>query len=949
MNKFIFIFIFVFVLIGSASFAASPQIGTIEVTSLSDNTAVITWVTDVPSDSKIDFGITNYQMSSSSSESTLNHLIEITGLASNRTYTYRISSTNSDGTTFASVGETFTTLTRPTGDYLFSFATISDFQYADGKPDTTGVRGRPYTKSADILSNLVSEINKRSPSFTILKGDMIEAADGGAYNAQLTGDVKTGLDKLASASDITYKYYPIPGNHEKTAFPLTWVDPMRTLCLAFPNVNPNTDNSGSYSFDYKGYHFILLDCVKNNLEGHVDTDWLKNDLSSNSTKKSLVFLHYSTGEISREAFPDTVIKEITGSDTVNWNKIDIDNYQAFKSTLEAYSSNIGGVFEGHIHDNSLTRTNGIPYVRTAAPIQFPVGYTIYKVYTNGYIQTFYKVNAELSEYARARITTQEGITQSTTYWEQEMLGPISARNFTETYSALSDTTPPVVAITSLVAGQIVTGEITVTATLTDNVAVKRAEFFANNTLLGTVESSPFTYKCNTSSFNNGQLTIRVKGFDVYSNSSEAIVVVTTQNNIPHVLVSHPNGGEILTGNTTAEITYGATYETDNLTLSLFYSTDSGTTYSSIASNIANTGSYSWTVPDIRSTTARIRIQALGINSGIVGTGESTANFTIYRSDNIPPAVSIQPIANNATTSYKPTFTGTAEDTTSTISSVECKIDSGDWISAEALDGTFNSSREVFVFKTPSQLNRGLHKLEVRASDSVGNITSGSYESYSFYVTSLGPNISATFNGNSVLNNDPISSTPSIEATIITVKDINLSSVRILVDAGTPITTGITKTKITDGKYYFTYQFTTLAEGTHTITMDMLDVDGNVGTFELSGLQVHISSVVEIQGSPLNYPNPFTPAWSGNPAGGTSLSYILSKAASLSFLFYDISGTLIYKTSVSANDIGGKAGYNEFFWNGQSNAGTPIGNGIYLYFILSDGKVIANGKLTVYKQ
>jgi flagellar hook assembly protein FlgD len=48
----------------------------------------------------------------------------------------------------------------------------------------------------------------------------------------------------------------------------------------------------------------------------------------------------------------------------------------------------------------------------------------------------------------------------------------------------------------------------------------------------------------------------------------------------------------------------------------------------------------------------------------------------------------------------------------------------------------------------------------------------------------------------------------------------------------------------------------------------------------------------------------------------------------------------------AGGEGGKAGYNQFTWNGITDFGKTVGNGIYVYKIISKGKVIGTGKLVV---
>ena len=116
-------------------------------------------------------------------------------------------------------------------------------------------------------------------------------------------------------------------------------------------------------------------------------------------------------------------------------KFDLDNRSAFLNVLTTYKTDIVGLFMGHVHDNNRYYRSGydFPFVRTAATIQFPVGFNIYKVYSNGYIQNFYKVPS-FTEYAREFVTPEAGLSDE--YWEQLSFGSNYDRNFVITYSEI---------------------------------------------------------------------------------------------------------------------------------------------------------------------------------------------------------------------------------------------------------------------------------------------------------------------------------------------------------------------------------------------------------------------------------------------------------------------------------------------------------------------------------
>jgi len=85
-------------------------------------------------------------------------------------------------------------------------------------------------------------------------------------------------------------------------------------------------------------------------------------------------------------------------------------------------------------------------------------------------------------------------------------------------------------------------------------------------------------------------------------------------------VTYPNGGESLTAGSSVNITWSSVGSFT--TVNLDYSSDGGTSWSSIAAGTANDGTQAWTVPAGTTTTGRVRV------SGGTATDMSNANFSI---------------------------------------------------------------------------------------------------------------------------------------------------------------------------------------------------------------------------------------------------------------------------------------------------------------------------------
>ena len=98
---------------------------------------------------------------------------------------------------------------------------------------------------------------------------------------------------------------------------------------------------------------------------------------------------------------------------------------------------------------------------------------------------------------------------------------------------------------------------------------------------------------------------------------------------PVVVVSSPNGGEILEAGTLHDIEWVASDNANVDSVMILLSTDGGATFpDTLADGEANDSSYTWIVPDIDTKTARIRVVAVdrALNEG---SDLSDADFTLW--------------------------------------------------------------------------------------------------------------------------------------------------------------------------------------------------------------------------------------------------------------------------------------------------------------------------------
>jgi len=105
----------------------------------------------------------------------------------------------------------------------------------------------------------------------------------------------------------------------------------------------------------------------------------------------------------------------------------------------------------------------------------------------------------------------------------------------------------------------------------------------------------------------------------------------------------------------------------------------------------------------------------------------------------------------------------------------------------------------------------------------------------------------------------------------------------------------------------------------------------------------IGDEARVIGDALCHPTPFKPLT--DPY--VIISYTLSTNADVTLYIYDISGQIVLTKKFSSGLPGGQAGYNDFTWDGHTDFGGMVANGIFIIKIVSKSRAIGAGKLIVY--
>lgn len=242
---------------------------------------IIQWRTDVPTDSKVNYGLTkNYGNTIRKTEMERDHSVQISGLLPNTKYYYRIGST---AVSLEQGEENYFYTAPPFGsDQKIQIWAIGDF-------------GKGSVSQYQVLQSYLNYLGGRRNDMWIWLGD-------NAYNLGLDNEYGNFVFNVYKNQFKNWNFYPALGNHDYaqsgylsnaslgTQFPYFDIFnlPQKAQCGGVP--------SGSekyYSFDWGNVHFIALDSY--GAYNHIGSPmyrWLLHDLQMNQSKWIIAYWHH---------------------------------------------------------------------------------------------------------------------------------------------------------------------------------------------------------------------------------------------------------------------------------------------------------------------------------------------------------------------------------------------------------------------------------------------------------------------------------------------------------------------------------------------------------------------------------------------------------------------------------------------------------------------------------
>jgi hypothetical protein len=273
----------------------------------------------------------------------------------------------------------------------------------------------------------------------------------------------------------------------------------------------------------------------------------------------------------------------------------------------------------------------------------------------------------------------------------------------------TDTTLPVVSITSPSSGQILSGSVTVQVAATDNVAVAKVQLSVDGTVLASSMTAPYTFSLDTTTLSNASHVLTATATDTSGNAQSASLSVTVSNNVdttpPSVSITSPSPGQTLSGSVSVQVAASDNVAVLNVQLSV-----DGTLVAT-----SSTAPYVFPLDTTTLTNAAHTLTAKAVDTS--GNTQS-ASITVTVSnvvkvvDTQPPVVNIVSPSNGGKIGKNLSISVKATDNVA-VASVSLYVDG-------AFFGSSTSASTSFSVN-PKKLSTGAHTFQAKATDTSGNV------------------------------------------------------------------------------------------------------------------------------------------------------------------------------------------------------------------------------------
>jgi Icc protein len=328
-----------------------------ELFTLGPDEAVVTFRTDARASVAVRVGDREV-----ASEGT-HHLVRVDGLEPAIEYALEVEGAPASELLPASV----TTLARPAGALLSTFATVNDVHFGEeecgklGTPEELGpvfatVDGEtPYWQVMN--DGALEELTALAPDAVIVKGDLTDVGSDEEYQWFLD-----------SYSRLGPRMHHVRGNHDAMLSPSIAVDHV------------------PFAVDVRGATLAVIDTVMPGTDrGRVSSEQLEwlDGVAASSTVPVFVFGHHHPWDPASHERDETYFG------------INPDDSEKLCAVI-ARRESIVGYFAGHTHRNRVRRfpvARDVPIVEIACVKDYPGAWAEYRVYEGGYVQLTRRISS----------------------------------------------------------------------------------------------------------------------------------------------------------------------------------------------------------------------------------------------------------------------------------------------------------------------------------------------------------------------------------------------------------------------------------------------------------------------------------------------------------------------------------------------------------------------------
>ncbi|TVY11039.1 stalk domain-containing protein [Paenibacillus cremeus] len=308
---------------------------------------------------------------------------------------------------------------------LFTFSTVGDCRIDDTVQDASA-QDQKWLVNSKVLTRMMDEMGSQKSKMLFFNGDMIMGYTPNSDVSILNREYAFWRGMVGTAFEHGTYVFPVPGNHEvqdnykdakgttvkaaTEANEKTWRDNMGDIIVDekrfsqilgdqvagwdpnnYPQIGMDhittSQKQLSYSFDYRGSHFAILNTDPTGYDTHAPIEWLTKDLEAakaRGMKHSFVFGH----KLAYTYYFDETAK-VSGLDA------DMEHANAFWKIIQ---DNNATYFSGHEHITNISQPNngkayqvvvgsgGSPFEAkkpTSNPIDRNYAWVTVKVYESG--------------------------------------------------------------------------------------------------------------------------------------------------------------------------------------------------------------------------------------------------------------------------------------------------------------------------------------------------------------------------------------------------------------------------------------------------------------------------------------------------------------------------------------------------------------------------------------